>query len=79
MAAYAALGFLLGAGSLGVSATDTVVFEDAPVGIEAARAAGMRVVALTTTHAARDLADADLVVERLTPMLLGQVRALVSG
>jgi mannitol-1-/sugar-/sorbitol-6-phosphatase len=38
-----------------------VVLEDAPSGIAAARAAGMRVIAVTTTHAEDEL-DADLFV-----------------
>jgi beta-phosphoglucomutase len=41
--------FIEAARRLGVDAKDCLVFEDAPMGIEAARAAGMRVVALTTS------------------------------
>jgi beta-phosphoglucomutase len=41
--------FLEAARRLGVDAADCLVFEDAPMGIEAAQAAGMRVVALTTS------------------------------
>ena len=37
-------GYLLAASLLGCSATETVVFEDAPAGIESARAAGAQVV-----------------------------------
>ena len=44
--------FLEAAKRLGVAAADCIVFEDAPLGIEAARRAGMRAVALTTTMAA---------------------------
>jgi mannitol-1-/sugar-/sorbitol-6-phosphatase len=51
--------YLLAAAGLGVSPGDCVVVEDAPAGIQAARAAGMRVVAVTTTHHSEDLsADA---------------------
>jgi len=41
--------FIEAARRLGVEAKDCLVFEDAPMGIEAAHAAGMRVVALTTS------------------------------
>lgn len=41
--------FLAAAAKLGVPPAQCVAFEDAPAGIESARRAGMRVVALTTT------------------------------
>jgi HAD superfamily hydrolase (TIGR01509 family) len=41
--------FIEAARRLGIEAADCLVFEDAPMGIEAAHAAGMRVVALTTS------------------------------
>lgn len=41
--------FLEAARRLGVAPADCVVFEDAPLGIEAAQRAGMKAVALTTT------------------------------
>lgn len=44
--------FIEAARRLGVGAADCLVFEDAPMGIEAAQAAGMRVVALTTSFQA---------------------------
>ncbi len=43
-------GYLAAAARLGAEPERCVVFEDAPAGISAARAAGMHVVALTTTH-----------------------------
>jgi HAD superfamily hydrolase (TIGR01509 family) len=49
-------GFLAAAGRLGVRPAECVVMEDAPAGVEAARRAGMAVVAVTTTHAPEDLA-----------------------
>ncbi|MFJ3880719.1 HAD-IA family hydrolase [Streptomyces sp. NPDC090077] len=57
--------FLLAARRLGVDPARCVVFEDAPAGLAAGRAAGMRTVALTTTHPAAELA-ADVVVRDLS-------------
>ncbi|OPG02272.1 phosphatase [Streptomyces sp. GKU 895] len=59
--------YLLAARELGVDPADCVVFEDAPAGLAAGRAAGMTTVALTTTHQAHEL-DADLVVENLSAL-----------
>ena len=58
--------YLRGAEALGVDPRDCVVVEDAPAGAAAARAAGMRLIALTTTHAAAQLEPAELVVPDLT-------------
>ena len=44
--------FIEAARRLGVAPEDCLVFEDAPMGIAAAQAAGMRVVALTTSFQA---------------------------
>ncbi|MEV6952084.1 HAD-IA family hydrolase [Streptomyces sp. NPDC051183] len=57
--------FLLAAARLGVDPARCAVFEDAPAGLAAGRAAGMRTVALTTTHTAAEL-DADVVVRDLS-------------
>jgi sugar-phosphatase len=51
-------GYLAAAARLNVPPRDCVVVEDAPAGLEAARAAGMRGVALTTTHSAEQLMTA---------------------
>ncbi|MEU5141545.1 HAD family hydrolase [Streptomyces sp. NPDC021139] len=59
--------YLLGARTLGVDPAACVVFEDAPAGLQAGRAAGMRTVALATTHRADEL-DADLVVTDLSAL-----------
>jgi len=52
----------LGAKRLGYDPTDCIVFEDAPPGVEAARAAGARVVALHTTHLAAELGDCEIAI-----------------
>jgi sugar-phosphatase len=54
-------GYLEAARRLSRSPADCLVIEDAPAGVEAALAAGMRVVALPTTHPAEELAAATLV------------------
>ncbi|MFD5102895.1 HAD-IA family hydrolase [Streptomyces albidochromogenes] len=57
--------YLAAARRLGVDPARCVVFEDAPAGLAAGRAAGMRTVALATTHAASELV-ADIVVADLS-------------
>ena len=54
-------GYLKAAQRLGRAPADCLVIEDAPAGVQAALAAGMRVVALPTTHPAEELAAAMLV------------------
>jgi beta-phosphoglucomutase family hydrolase len=57
--------FLTAAQLLGTAPADAVVFEDALVGIAAAHAAGMKVVAVTTTEREDKLVHADWVVNQL--------------
>ena len=57
--------FLLAATGLRIRPEECVVIEDAPVGIEAARAAGMRVIAVATTHGPQALARADIVAQEI--------------
>lgn len=58
--------YLLGAGGLGVPPGDCLVVEDSPSGVAAAKAAGMAVIGLATTHPAEDLQLADVVVADLS-------------
>jgi len=57
--------FALAAKKLGIDSKDCVVIEDAPVGVEAARNAGMKVVAVTTTADRYKLSRADLIADSL--------------
>jgi mannitol-1-/sugar-/sorbitol-6-phosphatase len=52
-------GFLAAARLLAVAPATCVAVEDAPAGLQAARAAGMRVIGITTTHPPAELAGAD--------------------
>jgi beta-phosphoglucomutase-like phosphatase (HAD superfamily) len=51
--------FLRAAQELGVAPEACLAFEDAPVGLAAARSAGMRCVAITSTFSAEMLAATD--------------------
>ncbi|MCP2256551.1 sugar-phosphatase [Streptoalloteichus tenebrarius] len=64
-------GYRLAARRLGVPIERCVVVEDAPVGVRAGREAGARVVAVTTTHTAEELSEADVVVESLGQLVVG--------
>jgi beta-phosphoglucomutase-like phosphatase (HAD superfamily) len=48
-----------------------VVIEDAALGIESARAAHMKAIALTGTYSAAQLAGADLIISSLTQLQVG--------
>ncbi len=57
--------FLVAAQKIGWPPARCVVFEDAQVGIEAARAAAMKVVGVGSAHTAASLKNANMIVERL--------------
>lgn len=70
--------YLRAATELGILAARCVVVEDAPAGILAAKRAGMTVLAVTTTHPAAELAEADQVfsaMDEVTRYLRDQARS----
>lgn len=60
--------FLKAAAKLGIDPAECVVIEDAPSGVKAALAAGMKVVAITTSKPAADLQGATRVVEQFSQL-----------
>jgi beta-phosphoglucomutase family hydrolase len=71
--------FLLAAKRLNVDPAQCVVIEDAASGVAAAKAAGMKCVAVTNTHHERDLQEADLVVNDLSELSLSKISGLFAG
>ena len=61
--------FLLAAERLGADPADCLVLEDAPAGVAAARAAGMTVWAVTTTHPAAELDGAERISAHVGDLL----------
>jgi sugar-phosphatase len=66
-------GYLRAAAALGAEAEECVVIEDSPAGVDAARAAGMAVIGVTTTYPTTELARADAVVDTLEAVRVARV------
>jgi sugar-phosphatase len=66
--------YLKGAERLGLPPAECVVIEDAPAGIQSARAAGMRVIGMASTYGADRLKHANAVVGKL-----GQIQVTSNG
>jgi beta-phosphoglucomutase family hydrolase len=69
--------FLIAAEKLNIKVDNCLVIEDAPVGIAAARKAGMKVIALRTTHCNVELLDADMTVQDLSSINLKDILELL--
>ncbi len=69
--------FLLAARKIEIPPACCVVFEDAPSGVQAAKAAGARCIAVTNSVPAQELAQADWVCASLTTVHLDLIRSLV--
>ena len=66
--------YLTAIARLDLPAARCVVLEDAPAGVAAARAAGAKVVAVTNTVSAAELAEADRVLESLSQLSVEALR-----
>jgi beta-phosphoglucomutase len=68
--------FLKAAEELNADPTNCVVFEDSLAGIKAANAAGMKVVGITTGHAAAQLQPSSLVIDDYSTLTVQKLAAL---
>jgi len=68
--------FVTAAERMGVFPRNCLVIEDAIAGVRAAKTAGMKCIAVTTSSAADKLEDADLVLDNLAELAVRQVREL---
>ncbi len=71
--------FLLAAKALQLSPARCIVIEDAVAGVEAAKRAGMRCIAVATSHVRRTLAEADMVVDGLNDLAPDTFELLLSS
>lgn len=69
--------FLAAAEALNAPPSGCIVIEDAIPGVEAARRAGMKCIAVTTTNIADKLRNADVVVDGLDELTLKDFKALI--
>ncbi|MCB2178721.1 HAD family phosphatase [bacterium] len=69
--------YLKAAEEVSIAPERCVVIEDAVHGVEGAKAAGMRCIAVQTTNTAAALAKADLIVEDLTKLAPSSVQAFL--
>lgn len=67
--------FLKASELLGIPPAHCVVFEDAPAGIIAAKAAEMKVVAIASTHPRHELQEADIIVDSFQELSCAQLFA----
>ena len=65
--------YLMGAKLLRINPAECLVIEDAPAGIRAAHAGGMKAIAITSTYPARELHAADAVVRNLAQIRVKRI------
>ena len=69
--------FLLAAERMAIEPAQCVVIEDAPNGVEAAKASGAKCIAVTNSTTAENLSGADLICDSLVQIDLSAIRKLI--
>jgi beta-phosphoglucomutase-like phosphatase (HAD superfamily) len=69
--------FLVAASRMGISPAHCVVIEDAPSGVQAAKAAGAKCIAVTNSTTAANLVKADMVCDSLEQINLETIIELI--
>ncbi len=72
-------GFLLAAKKLRAESRNCIGIEDAVAGVTAVKRAGMHCIAVTNTHPAESLSEADLVVDSLEKVTLQELQRLFNS
>lgn len=70
--------FLRAAEKMTIPPQSCLVVEDAVVGVQAAKAAGMRCLAVTTTNPEEKLQQADLIVARLNQLTISALQSILA-
>ncbi len=70
--------YLKAAQALGLPNAQCIVIEDSLSGVEAGKAAGSKVIGITTTHSADELRHTDLVISDFTELTIEHLRLLVA-
>ena len=69
--------FFLAAERIGIKPSNCVVIEDAPDGIQAAKATGAKCIAVTNSTSAENLCKADLVCDSLEQIDINSIIKLI--
>jgi len=69
--------FLKAAAAVHANPQNCIAFEDSVAGVRSAKAAGMKVIGLTTTHTAEDLHEADRIIEDYTYINMNGIMQLM--
>jgi beta-phosphoglucomutase len=71
--------YLAAAAALGVAPASCIAIEDSHWGLDSARTAGMRTIAITTTSAASKLARADRIIQRIDEVTVELIEAVFTS